>query len=673
MIWIRRVFAALFGIVFIVLLPVVLLTLRLNDTFLEPQFHTNILRKVDFFNFFYDDALPLLIDENIEQAEGLPFGVTLEGQDVVDAVREVMPPEWLQEQTEHVLGQALPYITGSTDSFQINIQLSDRIRSLSPALKGVLIRSNTYNVLSSQEFVDDIDQQIRDFGDLPFSIDITGQQITSLLQNVLPASWIQEQTEANIDHIVDYLTTDGQDVIVQIPLKDRIQAALGGSDAPVKGFLRDIGAYDRVFQEGVTTLFSDQVLGPDGAALTVPIVQNVQLEITSDDLVTALEQVPPAVLQAQLDGAIDEITPYLTGDAESFKLELSVEDMNNLVTPIIVDLMNRKFRETYESLPTCSTEQVASLVQSGLQSNLPICSPPGFSIEQIQTALGIPGPSLSRGQLEILCSCDLSLALEPLSYDSLVSLLGIDVEMQVGDVISSFFPSSLTFTDTDLRDTLSTDDEETLDRFLGYARNGFVYTDSDLRKDLANVDNGQEGFQIDEETLDRVLDWIRHGFTYTDRDFLDDITDDEGDNQLDQGRRYAGIARSLLPILYVVLAVLLIAIGFLGGRKWSSRIAWPAAFLAIGSAIVYSAIGPAYRSVAEPRIQDEISMATAEENEITMLFTNKASEIATTVAREFLSGIESTALTLLIIGGSALALALLWPRISAALFSRRRR
>jgi hypothetical protein len=133
------------------------------------------------------------------------------------------------------------------------------------------------------------------------------------------------------------------------------------------------------------------------------------------------------------------------------------------------------------------------------------------------------------------------------------------------------------------------------------------------------------------------------------------------------------MARSLLPILYVGLAVLLIAIGFLGGRKWGSRIAWSAAFLAIGSAIVYTAIGPIYRSVAEPLIREKLVRVASEADPVSALFIEKSREVIPIAAREFLSGMESTALTFLIAGVAALSLSLLWARVSAALFSRRRR
>ena len=63
MIWIRRFFALLLGVLFVPLLLVTLLVLRVNDTFLSADFYVAQLRKADLFNFLYDDMLPASVEE----------------------------------------------------------------------------------------------------------------------------------------------------------------------------------------------------------------------------------------------------------------------------------------------------------------------------------------------------------------------------------------------------------------------------------------------------------------------------------------------------------------------------------------------------------------------------------------------------------------------------------
>ena len=669
---IRFLLAVFLGIVFVAFLPIVLVFLRVNDTFLEPQFYANVLVETDLFNFFYDEALPLIVDENIEEAEeDYPSSIALEGQDVSDALRVVAPPEWLQSQAEHLLEQLVPYATGRTDSFRIDIPLSDRVEAVSPALKQVFVKSNAYDFMSTQEFEDEIDQRIREFGELPFGIEVTAPQVVSLLQEVLPASWIQQQTEANLDRVAEYLTTEGQDVIVVFPLADRVQAALAGGDAPVKVFLRDIGAYDEAYREGVAPLIAERAIERAGGGrdeLVMPIVGLFELSLSKEDITTSLQQAPPEEIQGQIEGALDQLMPYLTGESERFSLQISVGDAGRSV---LGDLIQQELRLAYQGLPVCTLDQVVSLVRIGLQGEAPICSPGGFSIGEIQTALGVPFPGLSRQRLELACGCDLSLALDTLSYDDMVSVLGIDVESEVEDAIDTYIPSSVVFSDTDLRDILSRDDEETLDRFLDYTRNGFVYTDADLRRDMVEGDSAALG----EDTLDRMLDYIRHGFVYTEQDLRDDIAGTEDGpetlERIDLFRSNVGTARSLAaPVLYAILALLLAAVAFLGGRNWRGRVMWAAAFLVLAAAITYVGAGPAYDS-AEPWVQAAIDLSIEEEDEISTLLTAKATESVGVIEREFSSEIKTRALYLLAIGLVALTASLLWQRLSRLIPSRK--
>jgi hypothetical protein len=70
---IRRVIAVGLGIIMIPLLIFTLLSLRVNDTFLEEQFYKDQLVEADVYNFLYSNALTLAIDQEIEEAGGCPW------------------------------------------------------------------------------------------------------------------------------------------------------------------------------------------------------------------------------------------------------------------------------------------------------------------------------------------------------------------------------------------------------------------------------------------------------------------------------------------------------------------------------------------------------------------------------------------------------------------------
>jgi hypothetical protein len=93
MIWIRRLIAIGLGVLMIPLLIVTLLTLRVNDTFLEEQFYKDQLVEADIYNFLYTDALTLAIDQQLEEAGGLPLGIDLTTEEIVAAVQATLPPD----------------------------------------------------------------------------------------------------------------------------------------------------------------------------------------------------------------------------------------------------------------------------------------------------------------------------------------------------------------------------------------------------------------------------------------------------------------------------------------------------------------------------------------------------------------------------------------------------
>ena len=217
----------------------------------------------------------------------------------------------------------------------------------------------------------------------------------------------------------------------------------------------------------------------------------------------------------------------------------------------------------------------------------------------------------------------------------------------MSQMIGEALPNEFVYTDGDLRDTLGPEDEETLDEVLDWARNGYTYTDANLRDDLA----GEGGDTSTVETLDRVLDWTRNGFTYTDADLREDLVAEDGDTSnletLDQVLEWTrngftftdadlrdtlgtegedamelileftcefnetppegltfdclrgclGLGRSLWFLLLLVPGVLLVGIGFLGGRRWPSRVMWAAVPMVLGAAIAYAAFEPIYIGV----------------------------------------------------------------------------
>ena len=148
MIWLRRILAVLLIPFFLALFLSTLVVLRVNETALAADFYIDQLRKADIFNFLYDDVVPAALDQTSQESQDLPIELEVIEDELVSSLKEVLPPEWLQEQTELVIGEAVPYMAGDTDSFAITIPLADRLRILGDVLKRELGGGDAYTSFS---------------------------------------------------------------------------------------------------------------------------------------------------------------------------------------------------------------------------------------------------------------------------------------------------------------------------------------------------------------------------------------------------------------------------------------------------------------------------------------------------------------------------------------------
>ncbi|MDO8751753.1 MAG: hypothetical protein Q7K03_11545, partial [Dehalococcoidia bacterium] len=706
MIWLRRILAVLLIPLFIVLFLVALLLIRVNSTVLSADFYVDQLRKADIFTFMYDKAAPAALKEankdpkdipiNVEkvgnkgvslvkevfppqwleeqteqvivqvvpyvvgdedsfavdvkvadriQALGdvlkremgggdtynlifddviapalkdafdknpklgdLPLGMTITSQDVVAAVREVLPPEWAKPRVANVVDQVVPYLTGKSDHFAINLPVSDRVEAAGPALKKLLVNAKAYEVLNSKEFADAVDKQLKDFGALPFGVKLSSAQIVKALQDIAPPQWLQLRTEATLDAVVPYLAGKQDHFEVLVPVKDRIQVAV----PVVKGLMRDVNAYNLLFDQLVVKLVKDNL----GQQTALPL----GVTLTSDEIVPVLRKtLPPEFIQQQTENMIDQVAPYLTGDSKTFKVVVPLKDRKQAAVLAIQELADKKLKDLVASMRPCTVKEALDLVQKGFTGSLPSCLPKGYTLDEVKQALGINLPGITRQQIEQQLGISLAILFDGVTAQTIKQQFGIDLAGQVSQFVIKAIPDDYTFTDVDLRKVLGDKDEEKLNKALDATRNGYKFTDADLLKAMnadqkkswdSFLDVARNGLTYtdaslredlgaeNQKTLDQVLEKTRNGAKFTEVDLRKAISDTQGGQDalanLDTVRQYVGLERKLRPLLYLVPAMVLAGFAFLGGRRWRRRLAWAAVPLLFAAGLAYAASGPVY-------------------------------------------------------------------------------
>lgn len=362
---------------------------------------------------------------------------------------------------------------------------------------------------------------------------------------------------------------------------------------------------------------------------------------------------------------IDDAGPYLTGKADRFATEVSLVDNKRLAEDVLAELVGTKMTGLVERLPRCtSAAQLRDAVNQARQGlGLPSCIPAGVPTEQ------------------------------------LLERLGIDVIGQVQSSVLGLVPDKINFTDAQLRSALSLagaganlDQVDTVREIL---RDGWTYTQDDLKQDLREqADDREQGDEL-VETMEDVRAFLADGWTFTEVDLREKLSGDEPVTEplkglffapetstdiLDISRNWLKFVRDNRLVAYLPLIVLLVIIAFLGGRGWSGRVVWGAAFLLVSAGLVFAAFGPGYNTFAKTgpiydaagvsdldglRAEALSEISETDYPETSGLVANKVFDIIESLGDGFSAGIARSSLSLAIIALVAIVGGIFWAVIVA--------
>jgi hypothetical protein len=227
MIWLRRILTIPLILIFVIIFISVLLITQLNGTLGSSGFYNDQLRRADMYNWIYDDFMPVALDEAEEnQGSDLPIPLHVIKDDLVSVIKETLPPDWLQSQTENAIKAIVPYVVGDKDSFSIHIQLRDRIDLLAPAVIEVASQQEIYDYLMYELIENVILTNVGQAVDLPFEVIISEGEIFSAITQVLPPEWVQERLAEIINELAAYLKGDTDRVDIVVDLADSKTAAI---------------------------------------------------------------------------------------------------------------------------------------------------------------------------------------------------------------------------------------------------------------------------------------------------------------------------------------------------------------------------------------------------------------------------------------------------------------
>ncbi len=82
-----------------------------------------ILGEADAYEVAHSTVIGPAVEEQVDAVVQLPYGVEVTREEVLAAVREAMPPEWVEQQTAVLTAGVASYLTGQSDTFTFEIDV----------------------------------------------------------------------------------------------------------------------------------------------------------------------------------------------------------------------------------------------------------------------------------------------------------------------------------------------------------------------------------------------------------------------------------------------------------------------------------------------------------------------------------------------------------------------
>lgn len=476
---------------------------------------------------------------------------------------------------------------------------------------------------------------------VPLGIDVSPEAISANVKRVLPPQWLEDNVTTVINAAVPYITGEDEHFEITIVVDDRIEAA---TDV-FKELLVDADVHGFLVREVVTEQIDESAILDE-----LPL----GMTLTSQQLVEGVvEIVPEAWLKEQVEGVIDEVTPYLLGREDSFSITIPVQERAETGIDVVEGwvLTSLEGEGAYEFL---LEEQIVPVVQASLGSvvelpygvtftNAEIVNaisqvlPVEWVTDRVQETVDAVGPymigrtesfvvvvpladratlaasvlvdvadakfaetytSLRVCSVEELLSLSLTLDSLPacrpplISYEQLKGVVGLDVLEQLVVAIVEPLPDSIALTDEQVFAQFGDNSPVSIDDLREILRDGYTFTEEDLESLIRAQASDYFVGNDNVRLLHRIRGWLRDGFTFDDTQLREEVGRDAEFDLFDDVRGYIGLGRDNISFLLIVPGIIALIIGLLGGRRWGSRLAWAGLPVFISGGLAAIALGP---------------------------------------------------------------------------------
>jgi hypothetical protein len=511
--------------------------------------------------------------------------------------------------------------------------------------------------------LDEAEEEMEKDDSSDFTVDISAikDDIVSAAREMLPPEWLQEKVELATNTIIPYFVGKTDEFTYTLEPSD-LQQRIDTAVQVIKDDILRGNIFTSVYDDGMSYLADELLENLDEMPYSITL--------TKEDIESSLRTVGSKEwIISQAEAAIDSIKPYITGESDEFTITIHLKDRVDAAADTVLNLFSRE--ETYNYL---LEEMVTPTIEANLGAIVDLPYGITLSREEIDSAIKevLPETWVQAQLTELINgivayvkaendSIEVTVDLADRKADALVALTDSayqklpdpfktpqnyqEVEEVVESAILAKIPDQWVYTDDDLRQSIGEDNGDFLDEARDWVSEGWTFTEVDL---LDEMDDDSE------ETLEDVRGWIESGYTLTETDLREEISDREEDlDALDTARHWIGTGRTWLWAFWLIPVLALFFIGLSIGNNWRSRLTWAMVVLFLTALAINIAAWQTYTHIGEPQLE-EIMPDPLEYEGVEALMVEKGNEMIKNASNDFVSGIQSKTLYMMISSGVVL-------------------
>ena len=256
---------------------------------------TFILNESDLYKLVMENQVRPVVSEASKSE--LPFDVSVNEDQLMASIQKIISKAWLTGQIDSVLGEVVPYAVGAEDTFAVIVTVDDRVEVAVAEVKVLLAEANAYEALFEGSIAPNISSSIGNSAKLPYGVEITDEEISAIIKETAPPSWMQQITESVLDNATPYLVGRTDEFSISINIEPNKEEAVSDlmalAEQKLNGKLDSLPDCDA---DEVTNILNNPIGGLPSCYPADPALKRQMQSYTKAYITTVISSVRPQII-----------------------------------------------------------------------------------------------------------------------------------------------------------------------------------------------------------------------------------------------------------------------------------------------------------------------------------------------------------------------------------------